>query len=43
MTNENDEQASISVKVIPDLSVLRMFLKDMLSVIDKYDDGEHVD
>lgn len=35
------EIAAATVKVIPDLSVMRSMLLDMIAVIDKYDDGDH--
>ncbi|MBW3093105.1 hypothetical protein KIH79_09265 [Bifidobacterium sp. 82T10] len=43
MADDNVERASVSVKVVPDLNILRSFFTDMLAVIDKYDDGKHAD
>lgn len=40
MADEHAETANVSVRVVPDLSVMRSMLLDMVAVIDKYDDGE---
>ncbi|WP_190972800.1 hypothetical protein [Bifidobacterium rousetti] len=43
MIDEHAETANVSVKVVPDLSVMRSMLLDMVAVIDKYDDGDRSD
>lgn len=43
MIDEHAETASVSVKVIPDLSAMRSMLLDMVAVIDKYDGGDRAD